>query len=156
MRVHSEEMGSSPALSRHHEKNKGRSTERTDRGDREQTAEHADEANQMIVQAEQFKAAVEKPKGNVPQIISQLPAGLTEVPELQTFNQYFKQLLDNDDDEFFHLTCHIEPSLKSKIESGQYVELERLLPRSRSQIIADEQKFQMINKNGYSYWIPAD
>ena len=110
----------------------------------------------MIVQAEQFKAAVEKPKGNVPQIISQLPAGLTEVPQLQTFNQYFKQLLDNDDNEFFHLTFHIEPSLKSKIESGQYVELERLLPRSRSQIIADEQKFQMINKNGYSYWIPAD
>ena len=55
----------------------------------------------MIVQAEQSKAAVEKPKGNVPQIISQLPAGLTEVPQLQTFNQYFKQLLDNDDNEFF-------------------------------------------------------
>ena len=35
----------------------------------------------------------------------------------------------NIDNEFFHITCHIELGLKQKIERGEFVELERLLPR---------------------------
>ena len=33
------------------------------------------------------------------------------------------------DDDFFHLTCHIDPSLFLKIEKGEFVELEKLLLR---------------------------
>ena len=35
------------------------------------------------------------------------------------------------DDDFFHLTCHIEPSLIHKIEKGEFVELEKLLPKDK-------------------------
>ena len=33
------------------------------------------------------------------------------------------------DDDFFHLTCHIEPSIVAKIEKGEFVDLEKLLPK---------------------------
>ena len=33
------------------------------------------------------------------------------------------------DDDFFHITCHVEPGMKEKIEKGEYVDLEKLLPR---------------------------
>ena len=29
-----------------------------------------------------------------------------------------------DDDEFFHITCHVDASVRSKIEKGEYVDLE--------------------------------
>ena len=45
----------------------------------------------------------------------------------------FANLLDNDDD-FFHVTCHIELGLKENIECGEFVESERLLPKSRYNI----------------------
>ena len=35
------------------------------------------------------------------------------------------------DDDFFHLTCHIEPCLIHRIEKGEFVELEKLLPKER-------------------------
>ena len=49
-----------------------------------------------IIQAEQFKANVAPPKGN----------DIIACP-----------VQDNDDD-FFHITCHVEPSLKEKIKKG--------------------------------------
>ena len=44
------------------------------------------------------------------------------------------------DDDFFHLTCHIEPSLIHKIEKGEFVELEKLLPKDRSHFTRGEMK----------------
>ena len=35
------------------------------------------------------------------------------------------------DDEFFHLTCHVDLNLKHKIERGEFVELDKLLTRDR-------------------------
>ena len=35
------------------------------------------------------------------------------------------------DDDFFHLTFHIDPNLIHKIEKGEFVELEKLLPKER-------------------------
>ena len=37
----------------------------------------------------------------------------------------------DDDDEFFHVTCHIDPGLRAKIERGEYIKLEKLLPKDR-------------------------
>ena len=39
-----------------------------------------------------------------------------------------RRLLDTDDD-FFHVTCHVDPQLKERIEAGQFIELEKLLPK---------------------------
>ena len=153
MRVHSDERGSSPALS------KGRSSSKhrqQSRHEDQNSAKQTDEAGQLIVEAEQFKASVEKPKGNspllVPQVTAEIASGfpLHNLSELTELNEYIKRVMDNDDDEFFHLTCHIDANLKFKIELGQFVELEHLLPRSHSQVVNDEQKFQMVNKNSYS------
>ena len=73
-----------------------------------------DRAQEMIVEAKQFKAAVNLPKGIIDNPFYKEGGGIP------------------DDDEFFHITCHIEPTLKAKIERGEYVELEKLLPKIKN------------------------
>ena len=89
-------------------------------------------ADQLILEAEKFKASVQPPKGN---------------------DQQFTQ----DDDEFFHLSCHIDANLKKRIENGEFVELDRLLPKNRTQLMKEEQPLQQfVNKDGSTYWAPPD
>ena len=57
-----------------------------------------------------------------------------------------------DDDQFFHLTCHVDALLKSKIERGEYVELECLLPKWKS---FGETRFEWINKDGMTFLAPT-
>ena len=66
-------------------------------------------ANRLIVEAEQMKVKLDTSPQGIPQI---------EYPS-------------NIDDEFFHITCHIDQGLRSKIEQGQFVELEKLLVKDR-------------------------
>ena len=63
-----------------------------------------------------------------------------------------KRHLDEDDN-FFHITCHIDEVLHAKIEKGQYVELERLLAKERP--LRDEQPMQMVNHDGVTYFVNA-
>ena len=107
-----------------------------------------DRADQCLIEAKQFKASVAQPKG-----ISGVFDHFAQEHEL---TKLIKLLLENNDDEFFHLTCHVDSGLKAKIEKGQYVDLERLLPRSRSQIMSDEQRMQFIYKDGASFLVPAE
>ena len=93
----------------------------------------------LVVAAEKFKVMVEQPKGNN-----------------FDFSEFKRLILMNEDDEFFHLTCHVEAALKAKIEAGEYVDLSRLLPKSRFQTISEEQCMQFVNRNSQSYWVPAD
>ena len=58
------------------------------------------------------------------------------------------------DDQFFHVTCHIEDSLRSKIEKGEYVDLEKLLPKQREKMVSDH-KLDLVYHDGHSYFIPA-
>ena len=83
-----------------------------------------------IIQAEQFKAQVAVPTGMVNPLVN----------------------LDNDDN-FFHVTCHIEETLKSKIERGEYVDLERLLPKDKwgGKPIEDN-KLEIFSKDGVAYF----
>ena len=54
------------------------------------------------------------------------------------------------DDDFFHLTCHIEPNLIHKIEKGEFVELEKLLPKDKLGGSKDDNKIGMGTKRwGY-------
>ena len=98
-------------------------------------------ADQLIMQAEKFKARVEAPKGNFTNYSDMLmpygyeklrskfvkPEGLGPIDREIMFLRNFDQ-----DDEFFHVTSQIEPSLRVKIERGEFVELERLLPKDRA------------------------
>ena len=47
------------------------------------------------------------------------------------------------DDDFFHVTCHIEENLKEKIKKGGYVDLERLLPKDKTGVkVSEENKLE--------------
>ena len=95
--------------------------------------------NQLLVQVEKLKTKVAAPKGNdfsnmlLPYDYEKLrnkfvkPEGLAPLDSEILFLRNFDQ-----DDEFFHITSQIEPSLRSKIERGEFIDLERLLPRDRS------------------------
>ena len=71
-------------------------------------------ARDFIVKAEQFKASVNVPQGNI------------------TDNPYYSKGIVRDDDEFCHITCHVDSNLRTKIERGEFVELEKLLPKGRT------------------------
>ena len=75
-------------------------------------------ADHIISESEQFKATV------APQ------PGMIHNFDLSKLNQYLKDFIDNDDD-FFHLTCHIDPNLHAKIEKRKFVDLEKLLPSNK-------------------------
>ena len=76
----------------------------------------------------------------------------------------FRQLLeslkvkydDEDDDQFFHVTCHIDSSLRAKIAKGVFVELDKLLSKTRNQIMQGSQEQEGIEviRNGSSYVLP--
>ena len=102
-----------------------------------------------MVQAEQFKAAVEQPKG-------MFTPNLDQFVLKQDLEQFLRTLVDNEDDEFFHLTCHVDLPLRQKIEQGEFVELEKLLPRTHAQVVSDDQKMHFVNWDGASFWVPAE
>ena len=157
-------------------------------------------ADQMVLNAEKFKASVAIPHpGNVQNTLFDLPnneqmnvgtAGLNNLTGICDNNiaMYpgFQQGVVSDintdkimpnalnvpnpmmnvqnptvgmpsgtvDDQFFHLTCHIDPNLKSKIERGEYVELEKLLPKDRRKS-RDENQLTLVHRDGMTYFAPV-
>ena len=82
-------------------------------------------AERAILEAEKFQAQVEPP-GNMTH--ESLEVGqLRSREEVPLFNIGSGV----SDDDFFHLTCHIEPNLIHKIEKGEFAELEKLLPKDK-------------------------
>ena len=53
------------------------------------------------------------------------------------------------------IALHVDPQLKVKIIEGQYIDLARLIPKDRI-IKEEEQKMQMVMKNGNTYFVPAN
>ena len=97
-------------------------------------------AKDIIIEAEQFKTGLQKPKGT------------------GEFNEIVlnPNICDQIDDQFFHITCHIDQTLRTKIEKGEFVDLERLLPSDKiSGKLAEEGKLEIVNKNGMTYFVPA-
>ena len=60
------------------------------------------------------------------------------------------------DDDFFHLTCHVYPSIIGKIECGEFVDLEKLLVRDKygggQQL---EGRMEWIHRDGNTFLVPA-
>ena len=96
--------------------------------DEEKLSQARSRANRIILEAEQYKAQVETPKGK-------------------------PFVYNNMDEEFFHIACHIEQNLKDKIEKGEFVELERLLPRNSLE--ADDNRMELVNKEGQMFFVRA-
>ena len=91
------------------------------------------QAEKAILEAEKYKAAL-TPKGR-------------------------SKTLDQDD-EFFHITCHVESALREKCEKGEFVELEKLLPKlkltGRNRVESKyDQKFELVTKEGQAFVVPS-
>ena len=97
-------------------------------------------ADKMLREAKLFRANIEHPKGTV---------GHDNLVNINP-NLNFQQL----DDEFFHLTCHIDSSLMEKIKKGQFIELERLLPSDKFK--RDSTRFEWCVKDGSTFLTPAE
>ena len=119
-------------------------------------------ADKLLLQAEKFKERIEAHKGKnfhellMPYDYEKLryrfvkPEGLApldnEIMILRNFDQ---------DDEFFHITSQIEPTLRSKIERGEFIELERLLPKDRAgRNSSDDINRQLISQGTNSFLEP--
>ena len=63
---------------------------------------------------------------------------------------------DNDDD-FFHVTCHVEDSIKVKIQNGEFIDLSKLLPGKRSDFTGtgDSETLELVAPDGHTYFTPA-
>ena len=104
------------------------------------------QAEQLILDAEKFKATIEAPQGK---------SSGNSINSL-SFNQSTGPKVSGKmDDNFFHLTCHIEEGLREKIEKGEYVELERLLSKDRSYRMSDQTRLEWVLKDGATYLVPS-
>ena len=113
------------------------------RGEQPPEDEEPDRTNKLLIEAEQFKAAVEPPRGNANHTNSSPgPSGVK------------RGEFDVEDDEFFHLTCHIDGALKAKIEGGKFVELEKLLPKRRN-FKGDDSHLEWVSRDRMTFLAPA-
>ena len=97
------------------------------------------EARKLVVNSETHKATVEPPaRGKL----------------IEQFDKLQAPPDDMDDDQFFHLTCHVDNSLKEKIEQGEFVNLERLLPKKRS-FSNEEGRLEWTTKDGMTFLTPV-
>ena len=161
----------------------GTRNEEDNRGAKLQEARNKSE--KTILEAEQFKAMVDDPRGkNLPTDVSDSQSGNYESDlsqghiqgHIQNQGQSYRlnpnfaqwpQPLENkcdyeaNDDAFFHITCHVDPIMHGRIERGEFVELEKLLPgkryaNRRSSNGGDNGLFRWITKNGNTYPAPAE
>ena len=82
-------------------------------------------ADRLILEAEKYKAALNAPAGDeISNALSNLRNGPVMMEGSGTVDSMGEAgtsgLSDND---FFHLTCHIDPVMRGKIEKGEYVDL---------------------------------
>ena len=103
----------------------------------------ANRAEEAIIAAERYKAAIQAP-----------PAGTEFNNDL--INLKMARYLDNDDDEFFHITCHVDANLRAKIHRGEYVDLEKLLVKPESLMYKKTNRYQMNIVDGEQIWSPAE
>ena len=154
IRLETEQRKSSP-VRKHQQKTR----EDHDLVEEPQLTTSAENANKLVVEAEQFHAAIEGPPKGTNLINFLHDNGNTGncVPIPVLVNKKLDVIQgtdDKDDDEYFHLTCHVDDVMISKIERGEFVELERLLPKRRSKT-GDENRLEWVNKDGMTYLAPT-
>ena len=88
-------------------------------------------AGQLVLDVEQSQTCLEVPQGN------------------QVYSDFM-------DDKFFHITCHMDQATKTKIEQGQFIELDKLLIKDRpfARGVSDS-CMAMFSKDGLTYFAPV-
>ena len=112
--------------------------------------EAKDRMERSIIEAEKFKATVEKPPGRFSDTDTDFQSSLDKLARKQIGTGLT-------DDDFFHLTCHIDPQLQSKIERGEFVELDKLLPKDKNNYgRSDDNRLEWVHKDGCTYLAPVN
>ena len=93
-------------------------------------------ADKALLEAEKFKARVEPPGNDFDQNMS-----------IRDDMQILNIGAGVSDDDFFHLTCHIDPNLIHKIEKGEFVELEKLLPKDKLGRSGEENRLEWVQRD---------
>ena len=105
-----------------------------------------DKVTKTVLDAEKFKAVLANPPGeNISHYLHEIPSNNIAVDG----EKHHKS-----DDDFFHLICHVEPALISKIEKGEFVDLEKLLPRDKFGSRPIEQKLQWVSNEDGAFLTP--
>ena len=116
-------------------------------GRRDECLDHAQVlADKLVMDAECHKAATATPKGNDHQ------------QDIRNILSILKSKCDDDgDDEFFHITCHLDSALKQKISKGEFVDLEKLLPKTRGQIMNPQMEtdIELVCRDGVTFQLPV-
>ena len=98
-------------------------------------------SDQAIINAERFKAVVNPPSGTLANVwgetngLTGLPVMRQNVPLSEATHNVVNMQVDPNldiDDQFFHITCHVEENLHWKIAKGEFMDLEKLLPKTRN------------------------
>ena len=113
------------------------SSRRPERGD-----DPREVTDRIILESEKFKANLVAPKG---------------MPDRIDSNIELLRKLDNDDD-FFHTSCHIEPALRLKVERGEFIDLEKLLPNERAAggvPVSQDNRLGLVYEDGEAFLAPA-
>ena len=92
-----------------------------------------DKARDLILEAEQHKVTVNSPIGI-------------------SANPFYESSSVKDDDEFLHITCHIDEQLTAKIERGEFVDLDKLLPKP-AKVSGRDDVAQLVFKEGKSFFV---
>ena len=82
----------------------------------DEAAEARSHADKLILDAERFKASVNAPQGTSIPFINNNQNQISQFKGAGFPRSQCNPMFEGDDDNFFHLTCHIEPNLRSKIE----------------------------------------
>ena len=136
---------------------------REERERKNQIKEARSAADNAILDAERFKARIQHPqnRGNDYNFLNHFrhsqtsPKDVNKLCKQQMEEIRAMRYLEAEDDEFFHTTCHIDDTLKEKISRGKFVELEKLLQKKILQYGSNDNRMQLINKDGVSYFVPS-
>ena len=148
-----------------HNQSEGRqASERVDRGHRpseqpvttQVKADYArDLAVQIIVGAKNFRAEVTKLQGKqIYENVLNNSFGNGQVDHRHFLGVEMDRQVVHDDDEFFHVTCHIDKTTTTKIERGEFMDLEKLIFRDCAHY-EHEDRLELVSKDGYTYFAPA-
>ena len=97
-------------------------------------------AEKAIIEAEKYKALIADPAGEKMIQTSNVKSG------------HPRQVVGDglSDNDFFHLTCHIDSSLIEKIGKGEFVELDKLLPKDKRKRTEDN-RLEWIESDGGTF-----
>ena len=107
-----------------------------------------------ILEAEKFKAVVATPPGRNDHIFLSNQEPVVGCAQVSCAQESKNDL----DDAFIHIISHIDQSMKTKIENGEYVDLDKLLPKERhsmSHMMNDFEQLEWVRGDSGTFLVPA-